>query len=102
VEAEEGSEHKAGWVVECPACGFGHNFQDSGWKFDGDQEYPTFQPSMKVVIRLDDKPTYICHSSVKNGKIHYHNDSTHDYAGKVVKLEIVECPRSTKPSLTKS
>jgi hypothetical protein len=101
VEAEEGSQHKAGWVVQCPACGFGHNFQDTGWKFDGDEEYPTFTPSMKVVIRREGEPVYICHATVKNGKIHYHNDSTHAHAGKVIKLEIVECPPPTKPSLTR-
>ena len=46
-----------GHMVECPACGCGHMFENDdhpntkirgtkGWSFNGDLEKPTFRPSM--------------------------------------------------------
>jgi hypothetical protein len=57
---------------------------------------------MKIVIRRPDAANYVCHATVTHGKIHYHTDCTHDYAGKIVKLELLECPLPTKPSSIKS
>lgn len=85
-----------GYIVECPACGFGHLFYTTPgpggidgkgkrpvWSFDGDLENPTFAPSM--LVRYGNRQ--ICHSFVQSGFIIFLNDCTHTMAGKRVKLE---------------
>lgn len=78
-------------VFMCPGCERGHGFYirrrpgDSGpvWKFNGDFERPTFEPSLLVF------PTSIsprCHSFVRNGQIEFLSDCTHKLAGKTVPL----------------
>jgi hypothetical protein len=66
--------------VECPACKFGHRF-DSG--FNGDEEFPTFDKPTKVVIS---SRQYVCHSKVRDGRIFFFTDSTHELAGKSIML----------------
>jgi hypothetical protein len=79
----------AGWIILCPGCGYGHLFHASRWAFDGNLEEPTFSPSMLV----NGDPAYHnpaaprCHSYVRNGKIEFLADCTHDLAGQTVELE---------------
>lgn len=53
---------------------------DERWKFNGDYEKPTFYPSMYC----DFGENRITHCFVKEGKIEYLNDCTHEMAGQTV------------------
>ncbi len=76
------------WMFECPGCGNAHGVTDS-WKFNGNQDRPTFSPS--VLVRgvkdaaSDPTPT-VCHSFVRDGQIQFLGDCTHSLAGKTVDL----------------
>lgn len=92
----------------CPAC---ESYHPAGrWQFNGDYENPTFSPSFQVrtghyadgnkdecycnwAERFPNEEPLsacmrcaICHTFVRNGKIEYLADSTHEYAGKTVDL----------------
>lgn len=81
-----------GHLVECPACseantGGAHVFYvrgyaTAGWEFNGDRERPTFSPSM---LSRDSRGN-VCHSFVRDGRIEYLSDCTHDMANKTVDL----------------
>lgn len=87
----------------CPACHFAHWFKvgNGGWTWNGNREKPTISPSIlargkrtvtdteadrimageKVVI-----PEFRCHSFVKEGKIQFLGDCTHDMKNQTVDL----------------
>ena len=69
----------------CPACGFGHWFKIKGdgpkWTWNEDRDKPTISPS--ILAWSDD---FRCHSFVKNGKIKFCNDCTHDKKGQEMGL----------------
>jgi hypothetical protein len=81
------------------------------WEFNNDYDKPTFNPSVLVKTghyedghngkcwcdyakeHPDDDRLYkcgICHSFVRDGKIQYLNDCTHELAGQTVDLESAE------------
>ncbi len=94
--------------IYCPACDDWHclSIGKDGWQFNGDIENPTFSPSLLVksghYIDGGNKETCefctgkseyadcykcnICHSFIKDGKIQYLSDCTHDLAGKTIEL----------------
>lgn len=73
------------YAITCLACGCGHMLKN--WKFNGDLENPTFSPSLLVTGYLNEKqPNGVCHSYITDGNIQYLSDSTHEYAGKTVRL----------------
>lgn len=78
-KGKDGLEVRLWW---CIACDEYH--QDGGkWEFNGDPEKPTFSPS----FLLHETPTHKrCHTFIRNGKIEYLGDCTHDYAGKTVDM----------------
>ena len=55
------------------------------WAFNGDVERPTVNPSILVTTRFPDH-TKICHSFIRDGRIQFLSDSTHQLAGKTVEL----------------
>lgn len=79
----------------CPACDDVH-MVNNGWGFNGDEEKPTFTPSILVhsITTLDNDDNKIqtptCHSFVTDGMWNYLGDCTHEMAGKSVPL--VELP----------
>jgi len=78
-------------MIFCPACHCGHFFDDERWTFNGNEESPTFGPSMKVSGHLGRGPNGedqhgICHSVVTDGKIAFQNDCTHALAGQTLPL----------------
>lgn len=107
-----------GYLIECPACGFAHFFHveqpsNSGqrWTFNGDLDKPTFSPSMRARSghycigrnkaecpecadaerRGESSHCVHCHSFVREGKIQFLADCSHDMAGQTVDLpEILE------------
>lgn len=75
----------------CPACGFGHLF-DKRWTFNGNQDKPTFTPSMLTNASFTEEERkkynlFRCHSYVTDGRIRFLDDCTHEMRGKTVDLE---------------
>ncbi len=75
------------YMIFCPACQCGHRFPTGEgpgprWKFNGNLESPTFEPSLRI---QSVKPE--CHSQVTDGRIHFYPDSGHALAGQTVPLE---------------
>ena len=78
-----------GWRIDCPACEDPHVL--SGWTFNGDEERPTFSPSLLVKYNGPDAdtngaPAAVCHSFIVDGRIQYLGDCTHKFAGQTVDL----------------
>lgn len=69
------------YAFHCPACGYSHVFAEGIWSWNEDFEKPTISPSIRV-----QQPPSICHSFVREGKIEYCKDSTHELAGQTVDL----------------
>lgn len=106
----------------CPGCGEFHTLNigpgSPSWKFNGDYDKPTFQPS--VLIRSghfvaghkpgvdscwctynaehpDDPSPYTCtacHSFVTDGNIQFLSDSTHKLSGQTVPLTVAPVRRA--------
>lgn len=96
----------------CQGCNCHHAINDS-WSFNGNYDSPTFSPSIlvrgteytkkgwdeydewtKTKImppsgRFETIPT-ICHSFVRDGKIEYLSDCTHELAGQTLEIEDIE------------
>lgn len=80
----------------CPGCDQVHPIPDEGWTFSGNQESPTFTPSVKHT--WGSKPgSRCCHYFVTDGVIHYCSDSTHPMAGR--SLPLPELPPSAVEQL---
>lgn len=87
-----------GVLFECPGCGHLHcvyveepSPTGSRWTWNGSLELPTFSPSILVrsnytsIHRMDD----VCHSFVREGKIEFLSDCTHELAGQTVDLPVL-------------
>ena len=100
----------------CPGCGNNHcinsiNDDTPSWSWNGSFDYPTFSPSILIKnghygegyngkdcwCNLKERTGIdsgfkcgICHSFVTDGKIHYLEDCTHSYAGKIIDLQDIE------------
>ena len=97
------------FMFDCPGCKKGHQVwtkpgNGACWQFNGDVERPTINPSLLVrypwfkefiEYKEDGKPligkqgtefTYVCHSFIRDGKIQFLNDCTHELAGRTVEL----------------
>ena len=89
-----------GYMVRCPGCGDHHLFSTehansvgARWSFNGDSERPTFSPSMLVRSEVwDGNATRkdVCHSFVRDGRIQFLGDCTHELAGKTVPLPDID------------
>jgi hypothetical protein len=74
------------WRHWCPGCKMNHviytdpRAQPNGhhWRFNGNVEAPTFEPSVHIVGR--------CHYFIRDGRIDYCGDSSHALAGQTVDL----------------
>lgn len=86
-----------GYTFLCPGCKRPHyctikphsNQLGASWDFNGDIENPTFSPSVLQKIEWTnrpERPVEICHSFVRNGKIEFLGDCTHELAGKTVEM----------------
>lgn len=86
-----------GYLIYCPACEQLHHIRvgqkdEPNWGFDGDEEFPSFSPSLLVKCTYyenfnDDKPVKtVCHSFIKKGEWQYLSDSTHPLAEQTVKM----------------
>jgi len=73
----------------CPGCKDNHQIKTGGpgpcWEFNGDLDKPTCNPSL--LVRYGDKPgDKRCHSFIRDGKMHFCDDCTHELAGQVVEI----------------
>ena len=87
------------YMFHCPGCKMSHilntektNSNNSCWKFNNDLEKPTFNPSLLVTCPKFGKSETDrrCHSFVRDGKIEFLNDCTHELKGQTVELEDIE------------
>jgi hypothetical protein len=72
------------YMFWCPGCGCYHSFDIKRWKFNGNFEQPTFEPSLLITMPND--PNYRCHLFVRDGKIEYCSDSLHKFAGQTIQM----------------
>lgn len=105
------------YAFECPGCKENHSFNVDAnrgpcWTFNGNESSPTFMPSLLVrsgcrmharrpgeecwctYEAREGKPApykcYVCHSFVKDGRIEFLGDCTHELAGQTVELPDIE------------
>lgn len=95
----------------CPGCKCGHWVDPARWQVTGTAERPTISPSVLVTsghytaghagdcwctfnaaqIAKGEEPSGFkcsrCHLFVRDGKIQFLGDSTHEFAGKTVPME---------------
>lgn len=103
-------EPKDGFVmIKCPGCKTSHiiatvkPFENGAvWAFNNDFDKPTFSPSLLIRTGkyvpghedFDDEGfkdmSQRCHSYIRDGKILYLNDCTHELKGQTVELPDVE------------
>lgn len=75
-----------GYRIECPGCGDPHVLT-TGWSYDGNDDAPTFSPSLLVWWDEGDPPvSRRCHSFIRQGRIEFLSDCTHALAGQTVDL----------------
>ncbi|HEX9972283.1 MAG TPA: DUF6527 family protein [bacterium] len=85
-------DDRNGFSFQCPGCGCAHFIQTNKnfkpcWGFNGNIDKPTVSPS--ILVRsgyIDQVPKLICHSFIKDGKIQFLGDCTHELKGKTVDL----------------
>lgn len=75
------------WIW-CPGCKEAHaleveNKTKACWDWNGSEERPTFSPSLLAAIR---GPRGHCHSFIKEGKIQFLGDCTHELRSQTVDL----------------
>jgi len=84
---------KGTFMFDCPGCKCSHQFWTEHpealtgpkWTFNGDKEKPTVSPSLLVRYPTADGMK-ICHSFIRDGRIEYLSDCTHELAGQTVEL----------------
>lgn len=73
-------------VFRCPGCNDIHMIKVNGegaWTWNGDEDKPTISPS---ILATKPNSEYRCHSFVKEGRIQFLSDCTHELAGQTVEL----------------
>lgn len=85
-----------GVCFHCPGCGYEHDIPTTGpkaWGFNGSMEAPTLTPSILIRYKASDQDDpaavamqSVCHSFVRDGRIEFLSDCTHELAGKTVDL----------------
>jgi len=80
------------YTFHCLGCGYSHGVWTTRlegethplWGFNGNLDKPTFTPSLLV------RGVFVCHSFIKDGKIQYLNDCTHNLAGQTIEMEEID------------
>lgn len=83
---DENGFDKTEYGFKCPGCNVFHyvpvkSLEKPVWDFNWNLERPSFNPSL--LLKLNG---FTCHLFVRDGKIEFLKDCTHDYAGMVVPL----------------
>jgi Family of unknown function (DUF6527) len=87
--------HEGYYYFECPGCKCEHYINTNPnigavWTFDGNFEAPTVSPSLLVTIPRRKGAPLVCHSFIRNGKIEFLSDCTHELAGQTVDMIDIE------------
>lgn len=87
------NKHRGIYYFWCPGCKCMHYIATADndcnfpiWGFNGDMEKPTVNTSICVTESWQGRGTSRCHSFVRDGKIQYLQDCTHELAGKTVPM----------------
>ncbi len=80
------------YSFHCPGCKHDHVYTTKeantklAWEFSGDVNAPTFSPSL---LNRGGRhgSDFVCHLFVRNGKIEYCTDCSHELAGKTVEMK---------------
>lgn len=86
------TEPNGHYIHMCPACKSSHavaiktTYRDN-WSFNDNLEVPTITPSVRIT-KL--RPGFCCHYNITDGKIFYHGDCSHAFAGKTVDMIPIE------------
>lgn len=83
-------------MFRCPGCGYAHGVRvnaardGSGgcWSWNGDHDRPTLAPSVLVNAGRANPGHEVCHSFVREGRIEFLADCTHELAGRTVDLPV--------------
>lgn len=88
-----------GYFHWCPGCKGPHRIQVEGgegpkWTFNGDEEKPTFSPSVRNFTRVGPDGHYdskgkektLCHYFIEDGQIKFCGDCVHELNGKTVPM----------------
>lgn len=76
----------------CPGCKCGHQVpvppHPQAWEWNGSLENPTVTPSILITYGDHTPPdrVAVCHSFVREGRIQFLGDCTHEFAGYTVPL----------------
>lgn len=87
----DGGKVIEGWMFHCPGCHTLHRIQTDKnhkpcWDWNGDVDNPTINPSILVRWSREGKKDQRCHSFVKDGKIQFLGDCTHDLKNQTVEI----------------
>lgn len=78
-------------VYKCPGCDGLHSVPVEGakkWEWNGDLVKPTISPSVKHTWTFGDETNpKCCHYFIKEGRIEFCADCTHDKSGQTLPLE---------------
>jgi len=87
----------ADYTFFCPGCKKYHgvwttnrNDNQAIWQFNGDINKPTVSPSLLVRFSYSDGSSAICHSFIREGKIEFLSDCTHELANQTIELPEIE------------
>lgn len=81
------ADHKEGWIFNCLGCGNLHYFDLKKHTWNDDKVNPTVNPSILYDIPVfRGNPAVRCHFFIKDAKIKYLDDCTHELAGKTVDM----------------
>lgn len=100
---KENIEGSGTYYFMCPGCKMRHHIPTVNallngaiWSFNNDVKNPTFSPSVSVKTGTWADPRWqpgefsesiICHFFIREGKIQFLDDCTHDLKGKTVELD---------------
>lgn len=81
------------WLFYCLGCKTHHSVWTTPnknkvlWNYNNDVDNPTISPSLRVKHFSNEQQKHIlCHSFIREGKIEYLNDCTHELAGQIVDI----------------
>lgn len=81
-----------GYTFYCPGCQHNHAIYTNydghpKWDFNGDIQKPKFNPSLLVTVRNHSDPKKRrCHSFIRDGKIQFLSDCTHNLADRTINM----------------
>lgn len=85
---KDDGKNKEYWF-HCPGCDCLHWVRIEGtnpvWEWNQSVTAPTFSPSVRVRMPIGDE-MHVCHSFIREGKIEFLGDCTHELKGQTVEM----------------